>query len=213
MGQGFRKKRAKNDACCPSRLVTKLISICAGFHDRGVSAFLRGSETTVAPERSTRVTYLGIGFVKLIKIRFTAWRDDREAPRSSDLQAKLDAWAGREHVLRGALLRVRQKQAGTASEVLNMEFDAIATELYNIEAVRQPLIDAEVAEVEQAQAALLKHKRVNTFGYQVFNDAGTEVVKIVDESGNDLPAKAVFAYEVVDTGPLPQWAKKGRTRT
>ena len=146
--------------------------------------------------------------MKLIKIRFTAWRDEREAPRSSDLQRKLDAWAGRERVLRGALLRVRQQQAAAASKILNMEFDAITTELYNIEAVRQPLIDAEAAEVEEAQATLLKHKRVNTFGYQVFNEVGTEVAKMVDESGNDLPAKAVFAYEIVDIDPpLPEWVK------
>ena len=149
--------------------------------------------------------------VKLVKIRFTAWRDEREAPRSSDLQRKLDAWAGREHVLRGAALRVRQQRATADSEILKMELVALTTELQNIDAVRQPLIDAEVAEIERAQAALLKHKKVGTFGYQVFNDAGTEVAKIVDESGNDLPAKAVFAYEIVDTYPLlPQWANRGK---
>jgi len=70
-----------------------------------------------------------------------------------------------------------------------------------------------VAEVGRAQAALLKHKRVNTFGYQAFNDAGTEVVKIVDESGTDLPTKAVYAFEVVETDPpLPQWAKKKKVQ-
>lgn len=152
--------------------------------------------------------------VKLIKIRFTAWRDKPGATRSTDLQRKLDAWMGREHVLRGAALRVRQKQAMADSEVLNMQFAAITTELDSIHAVRQPLIDAEVVAVEQAQAGLLWHKKVGTFGYQVLNDAGTEAVKIVDESGNDLPAQAVYAFEIVDPDPpLPEWAKKGRTRT
>ena len=152
--------------------------------------------------------------MKLIKIKFTAWRDEREALRSPDLQRKLDALAGRERVLRGALLRLRQQQAGAASEVLNMEFDAITTELYNIEAERRPLIDAEVAEVEQALPALHQHKKVGTFGYQVLNDAGTHVGYIVDEAGNHLPANATYAYEVVDDDPpLPEWANKGRART
>lgn len=149
--------------------------------------------------------------MKLVKIRFTAWRDQREAPRSSDLQSKLDLWMGREHVLRGAALRVRQQQATADSEVLKMEFAAITTELSNIHTARQPFIDAEVAEVEQGQAALLQHKKVGTFGYQVLNDAGTHVGYIVDEDGNHLPAKAVYAFEVVDTDPpLPEWAKKGK---
>lgn len=147
--------------------------------------------------------------MKLIKIKFTAWRDDREAPRSSDLQRKLDAWMGREQVLRGAALRVRQQLAAVASEVLKMELLALTTELQNIDSVRQGLIDAEVAEVEQAQAALLQHKNVGTFGYQVLNDAGTHVGYIVDEAGNHLPTNAVYAFEVVDPDPpLPQWTKK-----
>ena len=150
--------------------------------------------------------------MKLIKIRFTGWRDKPDPSRSTDLQRKLDAWMGREHVLRGAALRVRQKQAMADSEVLKMQFAAITTEIDSIHAVRQPLIDAEAAAVEQAQAALLQHKKAGTFGYQVLNDAGTEVVKIVDEAGNDLPATAVYSYEVVDDDPpLPAWAKKGKT--
>jgi hypothetical protein len=147
--------------------------------------------------------------MNLIKIRFTAWRDKPDASRLSDLQSKLDALVEREHVLRGAALRVRQQQTLGDSEVLKMQIAAITTELSNIHAARQPLIDAQVAEVEQAQAAMHQHKKVGTFGYQVLNDAGTEVVKIIDESGNDLPAKAVYAFEVVDDNPpLPSWAKQ-----
>jgi hypothetical protein len=153
-----------------------------------------------------------IGLVKLTKIKFTAWRDDREAPRSSDLRRKLDAWTAREHVLRGAALRVRQQQAEADSEILNMELLALTTELQNIDAVRQGLIDAEVAELERAQTALLQHKKVGTFGYQVLNDAGTHVGYIVDEVGNHLPTNAVYAFEVVDPDPpLPEWATKGKS--
>ena len=115
-------------------------------------------------------------------------------------------------MLRGAALRVRQQLATVASEVLNMELLALTTELQNIDAVRQGLIDAEVAEVEQAQAALLQHKKVGTFGYQVLNDAGTHVGYIVDEAGNHLPTSAVYAFEVVDPDPpLPEWATKGKS--
>ncbi|HKQ23830.1 MAG TPA: hypothetical protein VJT81_05225 [Burkholderiales bacterium] len=152
--------------------------------------------------------------MKLVKIKFTAWRDQPATPRSPEFQRKLDAWNQREHVLHGAAFRVRKQQATADSEVLKMQIGAITTELNNIQGERQPLIAAEAAEVEQAQATLLKHKRVGTFGYQVFNAAGTGVAKFVDASGKVLPARAVYAFEVVDTDPpLPEWASKKRAGT
>jgi hypothetical protein len=33
----------------------------------------------------------------------------------------------------------------------------------------------------------------------------------VDDAGNDLPAEAVFSYDIIDDAPtLPAWAGKGK---
>jgi hypothetical protein len=42
----------------------------------------------------------------------------------------------------------------------------------------------------------------------VLNDVGTHAGYIVDEAGNDLPAKAVFSYELLEDPPLPARAMK-----
>ena len=152
--------------------------------------------------------------MKLVKIRFTGWRDKPGTPRTSDLQTKLDAWTGREHVLRGAALRVRQQQATADSEALRKEFTAITTELTKINAARQPLLSVEDAARNIDTGEARGHKKVGTFGYQVFDEAGTEVTRIVDEDGHDLPAEAVYSYEVVDDKPpLPEWASIRTVRT
>lgn len=149
--------------------------------------------------------------MKLVKIRFTAWRDKHAAPRSIPLQRRLDDWAAREHVLQHTAARVQEVRSKADSETLRMQFTALTTELGNINVQRQPIIDAKATAIERAQTAMLVHPMVGTFGYQVLNDAGTEVMKIVDAAGNDLPEKAVYAYEVADNRPpLPAWAGKGK---
>ena len=77
------------------------------------------------------------------------------------------------------------------SEALRLEFTALTTELANINAQRQSIIDAETAAAQRAQLAMLNDAMVGTFGYQVWNDTGTGVVKIVDDAGNDLPVEVV----------------------
>jgi hypothetical protein len=149
--------------------------------------------------------------LKLVKIRFTAWGDKRAAPRATALQRQLDDWAAREDVLQHAAARVQELRSKADSEALRMEFTALTTELANINAQRQPIIDAETVAAQGAQVAMLNHTMVGTFGYQVWNDAGTGVVKIVDDAGNDLPVEAVFSYDIVDDNPTPPaWLKKGR---
>ena len=185
-------------------LVPRLI---VGFCNAGMR-LLEGADGR-PQTASLRNLFRKIGPMKLIKIKFTAWRDQREASRSLEFQKQLDEWAGHERVLNGAAVRVRQQQATADSEVLKMQIAAITKEINNIHASRQPLLDAETSTIKRAEAALLRHKKVGTFGYQVLNSAGTEMIKIVDESGRDLPAEAVYAFEVVDTYPSrPAWAKK-----
>jgi hypothetical protein len=113
--------------------------------------------------------------VKLVKIRFTAWRDKHAAPRSIPLQRRLDDWAAREHVLQHTAARVQEVRSKADSETLRMEFTALTTELGNINVQRQPIIDAETVATQGAQVAMLNHAMVGTFGYQVWNDAGTGV--------------------------------------
>ncbi|HKQ26748.1 MAG TPA: hypothetical protein VJT81_20065 [Burkholderiales bacterium] len=151
--------------------------------------------------------------MKLVKIRFTAWGDKHRTPRSAALQRRLNDWALREDVLQRAAARVQEQRSKADSEALGLEFAAITTELVNINAHRQPIIDDETAAAHQTQRAMFRHPMVGTFGYQIWNDIGTEVITVVDDAGNDLPAEVMFSYDVVDDdSPLPEWAMHGRFR-
>ena len=91
-----------------------------------------------------------------------------------------------------------------------MSLSALTTEPGNFHAMRQPLADLEKNSM-QLRFDSPGHRKVGTFGYQVLNAVGSEVLNIVDKSGKDLPAKAVYAFEVVDDDPaLPAWAKKAK---
>lgn len=149
--------------------------------------------------------------MKLVKIRFTAWRDKSAAPRPPALQQQLDHWTTRINILTVAAARIREQQATADSEALQESVARITADLQKIDDERTPLLSAEEAVADAAARAAREHKKVGTFGYQVLNDAGTHVGYIVDEAGNYLPAKAVYSYEVVDDDPpLPAWANKGR---
>ena len=146
--------------------------------------------------------------MKLIKIRFTSWRDRSAAPRSPAFQEQLDAWTTRVSVLSDATARIKEQQAHANIQALQKSLARIAAELQKIDDERTLLISAEEAAAEAELRAASGREKAGIFGYQVFNDAGTHVKKLVDEDGNDLPAEAVFSYEVVDDDPpLPAWAK------
>ena len=152
-----------------------------------------------------------IGLVKLIKIRFTSWRDLPDKPRSPALQQLLDDWTTRINLLSVAAARINEQQAHANTEALQKALGRISAELQKIDDERTPLLSAEEAVADAAARAAREHKKIGTFGYQVLNDAGTNVEYIVDEAGNYLPPKAVYSYEVVDDNPpLPQWAKEGK---
>ena len=141
--------------------------------------------------------------MKLTKIRFTAWRD-QSSPRSLALQEQLDACTARVSLLSAAATQLTVERTHADSEMLRRSFARLTAEQGKIAASRTLLL----ADEEAAAHAASRHEKVGTFGYQVLNDTGTHVGYIVDESGNHLPAKAVYSYEVVDDDPpVPRWAR------
>jgi hypothetical protein len=131
-------------------------------------------------------------------------------PRSSKVQAQLDAWIKRLSMLFAEAARINDRQMWTDTSALKKKAEAIAAEMHEIDAERASLLSAEQAERNVATRAASEHKKVGTFGYQVFNKAGTHIAMIVDEAGDYPAIQAVFSYVVVDDNPpLPEWAKKG----
>jgi len=151
--------------------------------------------------------------VKLIKIRFTSWRDRSVASRSPAFQKQLDAWAKRVSALSAAVAHIKEQEVNANIEALQKSLARIAVDVQKIDDERTLLLSAEEAAAEAQARAASKHEKAGTFGYQVLDDAGTHDTRLVDDAGNDLPAQAVFSYEVVDDHPpLPRWAKIRQTR-
>ena len=145
---------------------------------------------------------------KLIKFRFTTWRDEPAPRRAPAIQRQLDYWATRTNVLSSAEAHINEQQVHADGETLQKSRVRINADLQKIDTERTALLSAEKVGLDAATRAARVHKRVGTFGYQVLNEIGTLVEKLVDEAGNDLPEKAVFSYEVFDHHPtLPAWAK------
>ena len=148
--------------------------------------------------------------VKLIKIRFTSWRDQSVSPSTRVLEEQLGALIVREIAVRAAARNATAEQAHADREGVHRSLVSFAEALREINAERRTLFSAERTAAAAEARAAAAHKKVGTFGFQVLN--GSEVVRIVDEFGNDLHADAVYAYEVVDHNPpLPEWVKKGTT--
>lgn len=147
--------------------------------------------------------------MKLIKIQFTKWRDKPSEPRSWTFQRQLDDWHSRISVLTAAIADMKEKQAIIPSEALQKTLDTAVTDLETIDGERTTLLAVEKRAADGVMREARNHKRVGTFGYQIFNDASTLVKALVDEAGNGLlPEKAVYSFEIVDHHPpLPAWAK------
>jgi hypothetical protein len=149
--------------------------------------------------------------VKLIKIRFTSWRDQSVALRSLAIQRQLDAFTTRMSVLAATAARIRNEHAHGNHKADQESLAGIAADRSSLESGRMALVSAEKAAADAETRAARAHKKAGTFGYQVLHDAGTHVAMVVDEAGDYLPIKAVYSYEVVDENPpLPEWAKKGK---
>ncbi len=148
--------------------------------------------------------------MRLIKIRFTSWRDKSVAPRTSDFQAQLDALTMRERALTTAAARARVEQ-GEDTGWLRRSLAKINDELQTIDAERTSLLSAEQAAAEAETRAATEHPKVGTYGYQVLDDAASGVALIVDEEGAYLPVQALYTFGLVDENPpLPEWAKDGK---
>ena len=146
--------------------------------------------------------------MKLVKIRFTEWRDHPAEHRSPIFQQQLDEWNTRISVLTAAIARMKDEQAHSDNETLRQSIARATADLEKIDAERTMLLEVESNAAKQGQEAARRHRRAGTFGYQVLNDAGT-VEKIVDAAGAELPVGAVYSSLVVDLAPpLPAWAKK-----
>ncbi len=146
--------------------------------------------------------------MRLIKFRFTAWRDQPAAPRSPAIRRQIEYWTARMSVLTSAAAQISEQQIHADSEALQKSRLKIAADLQKIDADRTALLSAEEAALDTATRAARVHKKVGTCGYEVLNEIGTLVEKVVDEAGNLLPAGAVFSYEVFDHyPPLPAWAR------
>ena len=144
--------------------------------------------------------------MKFIKIRFTAWRDEGAARRTPAFQRQLAYWNARVSVLSREAADIAVERAHADSDVLRKALAGINADLQKVEAERMLLLFAEAAERNVGEAH--DRKKVGTFGYQILDDTGTRVIKVVDEGGNDLPETAVYSYEVVDVPALPAWAMK-----
>ncbi len=147
--------------------------------------------------------------MKLIKVRFTAWREKSVSSRPSAIQQQLDAWRTRRIALTTAAARVKADRS--PGESLKNLLGRIAAELRNINADRKFLLSAEKAAAEAEAHAASKHARAGTVGYLIMDGVGVSAAMVVDEAGDYLPEEAAYSFEVVDDNPpLPEWAKRGK---
>ena len=139
--------------------------------------------------------------MKLLKIRFTHWRDQGAGARAPASQRQLDYLDTRVGVLSREAADLEAWRAHGDNVGLQKAIAKINADLQNVEAQRALLLYEEWAERNVAHNAARKHRKVGTFGYQILDDFGTRVIRVVDERGNDLPENAVYAYELVETDP------------
>ena len=132
-------------------------------------------------------------FTKLVKIRFTAWSDQPVGSRPAALQRQLDYWNTRVSVLPSEAEAIAAGWENANSDGLQNSLATVAAALHRIETARASFLWAD-SNTHEASA----HYRVGTIGYQVCNDWGTHVLRVVDEVGGDLPETAVFSYAIVE---------------
>ena len=148
--------------------------------------------------------------MKLLKIRFTHWRDQGAAPRAPAVQRQLDYLVTRVGVLSREAADLETWRSHADNAGLRQSIAKINANLRDLEGQRTLLLYEEWAEREAAHDAARKHPKVGTFGYQILDNSGTRVIRVMDEGGNDLPENAVYAYELVEIDPpMPSGAMAG----
>lgn len=152
--------------------------------------------------------------MKVMKISFTEWRDPPSPANArvaavSEIdaaQAKLAELDARDADVRGDIDHAQTLLKIADSGQLRERLAGSVMEADNIFVARKAALAALQAAGEATVEAMKSHARVGTFGYQVIDESVMEVVKLVDEAGGDLPAGAVYGYEIVDTNPpAPAW--------
>ena len=148
--------------------------------------------------------------MKLIAIQFTEWRDPGDTTHVAvETASKASAAAV-------AKLTSLKSQIGQQDELLKIAqstaVDAKRSELAaQLPGVVDEIAAARAAEQQaeaDAMAAIKKHPMVGKTGYQVLDDAGETVLKVVDADGNDLPDGVVYGYvftAAVADNALPSW--------
>lgn len=153
--------------------------------------------------------------MRYMKVRFTEWRDapapaNAKTPVVSEIdaaQAKLAELNARDVEVRADILHAEGLLKVASSEQLLERQAGSVMAADNLFVARKAALAALQAAGEAADAAMKSHARVGGFGYQIISDDGTQVVQLVDEQGADLPAGAVYGYEIADPAPpRPAWA-------
>lgn len=148
--------------------------------------------------------------MKLIEVQFTEWRDGAAAAPELVLAATAaeDALA-REATVRKELSGIDAMLAITETEDLQRDRAGAAVAVVTTMKASAAALAAQETAALAAGRAMKQHAMVGRKGYQVLNGEGTEVVKVVDADGNDLPEGAVYGYSVTTTKPaMPDWAIK-----
>lgn len=142
--------------------------------------------------------------MNLLKIVITEWRDASSGAGLAEVDAaqdKLQELSAREREVRADLAHAEALLTRVKSVDLADRMAQHVMELDNLHVARKAALAAEAAAGNAVQSAMRAHPMVGSFGYQVLNDAATQVVDLVDATGAALPAGAVYGYALVDGEP------------
>lgn len=150
-----------------------------------------------------------------MKVQFTEWRDappvNQRARPVSEADAanqKLAALTAREFEVRADIAHAEALLKLASSAPLRARLAGHVVEMDNLYVARKAALAAQSAAGQAEDDALKAHARVGGFGYQVIDEAARTMLKLVDADGADLPAGAVYSYEIVDQAPmLPAWTE------
>ena len=146
--------------------------------------------------------------MKYAKFRICEWRD---APftRSQAVAAEIARIDAEAVALSAEAARLQRIEKVASSQSRVDRLTQIADRLERLAGELVAVRDAEAAAAQAAAQAAKTHPSVGTFGYQVIDDAGAEVLRELDEAGNHFPPGATYCSEIVEpNAPAPAWAGK-----
>lgn len=147
--------------------------------------------------------------MELMQIRFTEWRDAPKDKRSAGVIASERVRLARLREIEVAA-RVRDAEREMRGEGWVSERERLEANKSELLTCSEDLAAARAAEASVGEAerqAALAHEMVGRLGYLVLNAERSVAQKVVLEDGADLPAGAVYGYEIVNERPAtPRWA-------